>query len=398
MRQKPTDGILSFCFLITISYPSPYVVTTTPSLYHSITVLHLLHNMAYSASEIADIHFVYGFCNGIAAVAVVEYQRRFPSRRPPTARTFTNIHLRLREHGIQAAPNERSRLLSLEDEDEILRLIANNPRLSTRLIGRRLGISHWSVWQVLKNEGLHPYHFRKVQNLIQSDYAARVVFCAWINRKIRQEPDVLNRILWTDEAKFTRAGITNHRNEHLWMAENPHAIRPGQFQHEFSINVWAGLLNDQLIGPIVLPDHLNGERFLEFLQNDFLEEAPLVFRWRRQRRPFYLQMDGAPAHFSRNVRAHVDANYTPWIGRGGTIAWPPRSPDLSPLDYFFWGTMKQKVYREVPNTREELLQRIMATAEEIKNEREMVIRATQQVGLRAIACLQNNGGHFEQLL
>ena len=22
-----------------------------------------------------------------------------------------------------------------------------------------------------------------------------------------------------------------------------------------------------------------------------------------------------------------------WIGRGGTIAWPPRSPDLTPLDF-----------------------------------------------------------------
>lgn len=355
--------------------------------------------MAYSAAETADIHFVYGFCNGNAAAAVVEYQRRFPRRRPPSARTFTNIHMRFREHGIQAAPNERFRLLSPEDEEEILRLIANDPRLSTRLIGRRLGLSHWSVWKVLKNEGLHAFHFRKVQNLIEPDYAARVVFSSWINRRIRQEPDVLRRIFWTDEAKFTRAGITNHRNDHLWMTENPHAIRPGQFQHEFSINVWAGLLNDQLIGPIVLPDHLNGERFLEFLQNDFMEEAPLVFRRRRrQRRPFYLQMDGAPAHFSRNVRAHVNDKYTPWIGRGGTIAWPPRSPDLTPLDFFLWGTMKQRVYREVSNTREELLQRIMVTADELKNDREMLMRATQQVGLRAMACLQNNGGHIEQFL
>jgi hypothetical protein len=25
-----------------------------------------------------------------------------------------------------------------------------------------------------------------------------------------------------------------------------------------------------------------------------------------------------------------------WIGRGGPIAWPPRSPDLTPLDIFFF--------------------------------------------------------------
>lgn len=354
--------------------------------------------MAFPPEEVADLHFVYGFCDGNAAAAVVEYQRRFPRRRQPNARTFTRIHLRLREHGIRAAPNERFRQLAPEDEEEILRLLTNNPRLSTRLIGRRLGISHWSVWRVLKREGLHPFHFKKVQNLIDPDYAARIVFCAWINRTIRQEPDVLSRILWTDEAKFTRAGITNHRNDHLWLAENPHAVRPGQFQHEFSINVWAGLLDDQLIGPIILPDNLNGERFLEFLQNDFLEEAPLALIQPRQRRPFYLQMDGAPAHFSRIVRAHMDANYRPWIGRGGTIAWPPRSPDLTPLDFFFWGTMKQKVYQQVPNTREDLLQRIMEVAEEIRNDRDMIKRSTQHVGLRATACIQNDGGHFEQIL
>ncbi|CAG4992906.1 unnamed protein product [Colias eurytheme] len=158
-----------------------------------------------------------------------------------------------------------------------------------------------------------------------------------------------------------------------------------------------GLLNDQLIGPIILPDNLNGERFLEFLQNDFLEVVPLVFRQRHYRRPFYFQMDGAPAHFSRNVRAHVDARFVPWVGRGGTIAWPPRSPDLTPLDFFLWGTMKQKVYQQVPNTREEVLQKIMAEAEEIRNQSDIVMRATQLVGLRVMARLQNNGGHFEQL-
>jgi hypothetical protein len=73
-----------------------------------------------------------------------------------------------------------------------------------------------------------------------------------------------------------------------------------------------------------------------------------------------LQLDGAPAQFAREVRNHLDENNSPWIGRGGTVAWPPRSPNLTPLDFFFWGTIKQKVYFEVPNTREELISRIVA--------------------------------------
>ena len=33
-----------------------------------------------------------------------------------------------------------------------------------------------------------------------------------------------------------------------------------------------------------------------------------------------------------------------WIGRGGAENWPPRSPDLNPLDYHVWGYMKAMVY------------------------------------------------------
>jgi hypothetical protein len=32
-----------------------------------------------------------------------------------------------------------------------------------------------------------------------------------------------------------------------------------------------------------------------------------------------------------------------WIRRGGTIAWPPRSPDLTPLDFSVLGDVKDEV-------------------------------------------------------
>ncbi|KOC70354.1 hypothetical protein WH47_02857, partial [Habropoda laboriosa] len=38
---------------------------------------------------------------------------------------------------------------------------------------------------------------------------------------------------------------------------------------------------------------------------------------------------------------------------------PSRSPDLSPLDYFLWGTLKNKVYHEyLPTTVEDMQERI----------------------------------------
>ncbi|EFN69121.1 hypothetical protein EAG_14837, partial [Camponotus floridanus] len=51
--------------------------------------------------------------------------------------------------------------------------------------------------------------------------------------------------------------------------------------------------------------------------------------------------DGAPPHYTGIVREYLTNNFgNKWIGRGGPIPWPARSPDLNPLDFFFWGHLK----------------------------------------------------------
>ncbi|GFU13542.1 hypothetical protein TNCV_938281 [Trichonephila clavipes] len=37
------------------------------------------------------------------------------------------------------------------------------------------------------------------------------------------------------------------------------------------------------------------------------------------------------------------------ISRFGPVNWPPRSCDLTPLDYFLWGYVKSLVYADKPN-------------------------------------------------
>jgi len=33
-----------------------------------------------------------------------------------------------------------------------------------------------------------------------------------------------------------------------------------------------------------------------------------------------------------------------WIGRDCPTLWPPRSPDITPLDFILWGYVKDKVF------------------------------------------------------
>jgi hypothetical protein len=47
------------------------------------------------------------------------------------------------------------------------------------------------------------------------------------------------------------------------------------------------------------------------------------------------QQDGAPPHWARIVREFLDMHFSGrWVGRDAPIPWPPRSPDIMPLDFF----------------------------------------------------------------
>lgn len=43
-----------------------------------------------------------------------------------------------------------------------------------------------------------------------------------------------------------------------------------------------------------------------------------------------------------------------WIGRGVAITWPPTSPDLTQLDCFLWGYVKNLVYKVKNNDFQQL--------------------------------------------
>ena len=82
-------------------------------------------------------------------------------------------------------------------------------------------------------------------------------------------------------------------------------------------------------------------------------------------RSIIFQQDGARAHFSTDVRQYLD-NHFPnrWIGRGAPIRWAPRSPDLTPLDFFLWGHVKSNIYKNLT----ELKRRINTEIKSISKE------------------------------
>ena len=42
------------------------------------------------------------------------------------------------------------------------------------------------------------------------------------------------------------------------------------------------------------------------------------------------------------------------LDEGGPLEWPARSPDLTPMDFWLWGYLKEKVYAHNPKTVDQL--------------------------------------------
>ena len=273
-------------------------------------------------------------------------------------------------------------------EEQILDAVEENPSVSTRELATTLNVpSNSTVHNVLRESLLRPYHIFKVQPLYDNDNLSRVHFCNTILNKIQEDGDFIRRIIWSDESTFTRDGVFNTHNSHHWADQNPHVFREYGHQRKFSVNVWLGIVNHRIIGPIYLPERLNANEYLNVLEQ-VLDEMPLDIR----HNAIYMH-DGAPAHFARNVREWMDEHFpNRWIGRGGPMLWPARSPDLNPLDFFVWGFIKEQVYATPPQDVEEVRNRINAAVLQITPER--LERVIQTIPRRLQLCLDTDGFQF----
>ena len=74
--------------------------------------------------------------------------------------------------------------------------------------------------------------------------------------------------------------------------------------------------------------------------------------------------------------------------------WPARSPDLNPCDYFLWGYLKDRVYKPLPKTLDDLKVNI---EREIINIKQDVLKSAF-LNFRKILNLiiEAKGGHIEQ--
>jgi len=120
-----------------------------------------------------------------------------------------------------------------------------------------------------------------------------------------------------------------------------------------------------------------------------LETPPSGYWW--------FQQDGAPPHRSKAVLAYLKKEFgSRLVSYGCPIAWPPKSQDLTPLDYFLWNHLKNKLHSNfLPSElnskdkfRRSLIRQIQETDESLLTE------AINQLPTRLEKCIRANGERF----
>lgn len=270
--------------------------------------------------------------------------------RPIVRSTVSKIISKYRQHGhVRNLPRTGRKRINEDAQLDILLRMRDNPHSASRQVGSDMNLSHSTVLNVLHRNGFHPYKVILTQELSQDDFDRRVEFCEDMQMRCNNDNMFVKNIVFSDEASFFLNGSVNRQNYRYWATENPRWMQEAHTQYPRKVNVWAGIVGNRTLGPYFFDENLNGERYLEFLQHELI--PTLIHLYPNENNPdipsnqLWFQQDGAPPHYARPVRTYIN-NIFPqrWIGRRGSIEWPPRSPDLNPLDFFMGLLKKQSIY------------------------------------------------------
>lgn len=329
----------------------------------------------------------------VSALFAVEY----PHRPVPSHGTVRNIVKKFLETGcLNNSHGKHTRqptVLTEEVQVNVLASVELNSHISSRQLAREHGIDQKSVLTILKRHGYKSYKYQNHQELQPYDQEERIRFCERMLDVMNNDELLLRKILFTDESSFLKHGQAHNQNHRYWSLENQHRYNVTRTQYPESVNVWAGIIDNRIIGPFFINGTLNGQKYVNLLQENILPALEnLNFH-----QPWF-QQDGAPPHYFLPAREIIN-EYFPnrWIGRGGPIRWPARSPDLTPMDFFYWPKLKSRVYNHIPiTTVDELKRRIVEASNEITPLE--IQNSVNEFYNRVGYCLAENGNIFEQLL
>ncbi|KAJ8939594.1 hypothetical protein NQ318_010601 [Aromia moschata] len=191
------------------------------------------------------------------------------SELPPISQgTVSKIEKQFRERGyvrqlMKNPPNK----LSDDQKLDVMLMLEENHNVS-RQTASALNISHSSILRVLTENQRHPYKLVPTNELAEDDFDRRILLCEQMMQMIDDNSLQIDNVLFMDKSTFTLHGHVNCQNCRYWSREKPHWMRELHPQNPEKVNVWAGIIGENIIGPFFIDGNLNGETYLALLQNN----------------------------------------------------------------------------------------------------------------------------------
>lgn len=325
----------------------------------------------------------------------------FGARNRPSELAIRNLIRKFEATGSVRNRPLSGRPKSVRTNENIARVresVENEPRMSIPRRSQILGIARTSVWRILHRDlNFYAYKIQLTQELKERDHLQRRNFVNWVLEHRAVDNHFARKIIFSDEAHFTLHGHVNKHNCRIWGAENPRVIQE-QPLHAQKVTVWCAFWSGGVIGAHFFEDGagntvtVNAQRYQEMLLN---------FLWPRldeiDINNLYFQHDGATSHTTRENIALLRTRFPGrTISRNGDINWPPRSCDLTPLDFFLWGHLKERVYGNNPQTLDDLKNNIRQAIREI--DLAVCQKVIDNFDVRIDACQRSRGGHLNDII
>jgi len=260
-------------------------------------------------------------------------------------------------------------------------------RKSARKISREEGSAPKTVMIAIRDDlSLKAYKKIRVPALTDAHIVKRKSFCIWIRNHFDHES--CRSIMFSDEKWFDQDGQYNRQNDRIYAVSRQAATedmgtRP-EHKFPFKVMVWIGVTFSGLTQLVILPQKTT-------FDSDFYVEKvlPIVKRDGIQLigENFIFQQDGAKPHTSGQTMEAIEKLGFSIIA---PEKWPPNSPDLNPLDYFFWNEVEVHLKTKKFNNIAQLTQKIKESIKEIPLK--MIQDSIDNFRSRVHACEKNSGG------
>lgn len=279
-----------------------------------------------------------------------------------------------------------------ERTDKLIKLISNRNRFKTSPeitaeINNMLSkpISVQTTKRRLREVGLNGCVAVKKPLLSKANIKKRLLFA---KQHQHWTIDQWKTVLWTDEPKFEMFGSRRRQFVRRKVGErcNSKCILPTVKHGGGSVMVWGSFCHDGVGALVKINGILKKEQYHSILQRSAIPSGIGLIG-----HGFILQQDNDPKHTSKLCKHYLEKKEEEGILE--TMAWPPQSPDINPIE-LLWDELDRQVRKQCPSNQNDLWNCLNTAWDHL--EPRTLQKLVERLPKICAAIIKARGGHIDE--